>query len=240
MTHVQVFAKEFHGGPIAGASVFDMETWREWKTGADGYVSIPAAPGQQLTLLFNHKSYPAVQTGTVTVPKEGMTGDNHEVTFEVPSETLYETLLLAFGAPKPGTRHVVTTVLAKGSNIHNNIGEPGAFAYLVGANGEKIEGAYIAAKVTDAEGEGGHTTSWPSIIARRVIERLGSERFGWLVGEKRTTIDGGVLFFDVPLGEYRLVAEKQGVVFSEAHVKVTGWSPRLINAGPPQGPRAMG
>ena len=236
---VEVFAKEFHGPPIADASVTDLHSGKVWKTNASGYVGIESAPGEKLTLMFQGGKYPDVQTGTIIVPPKGLTGEDNEITFEVPSRGLYKALLFAFGGPKTGTRHVATTVLAAGSNLHHNFGEPGAKVYLVGTDGKRYENVlYLAAK---SDGHGSHTTSWPSAILKRRLSQVFSAA-ARRVGESATTIDGGVLIPDVPYGEYKIVAEKKDangnpVIFSEARVTVAEVSPKLINVSPPQGPR---
>lgn len=237
---VEVFAKKFKGGPIAGGLVEDLRTGQGWVTGKDGYARFHAASGRKLALVFHAAALPAVQTATVIVPPGGLTGHQEEITFEVPGMRLFRGLLLAFGRPKAGTRHVVTTVLAAGASLHDNFGEPGATAALVAPDGGRIENAvYLAAK---DNGRGKHTTSWSSAILGKRLSQV-FPALAARVGEPRTTVDGGLIFPDVPCGEYRIVAEKrlpgaEPLVFSESLVTVSPRSPLLINASPPHGPRA--
>jgi len=48
-----------------------------------------------------------------------------------------------------------------------------------------------------------------------------------------TSVDGGVLFLNVPPGEYRLLATKPGKQFTQAKIRCTAG--QLINAAPPYG-----
>jgi len=52
-----------------------------------------------------------------------------------------------------------------------------------------------------------------------------------------TSVDGGVVFSDVPPGEYVLRAQKEGVVFSEVRIKCHPHM--LVNASPPWGIQAI-
>lgn len=61
---------------------------------------------------------------------------------------------------------------------------------------------------------------------------------------KATSGDGGVLFPNVPRGEYIIRAHKSGpdgrpLSFRDTHFKVFDMSPEVINLSPPHGPTVV-
>ncbi|MQY09939.1 hypothetical protein SRB5_00420 [Streptomyces sp. RB5] len=59
----------------------------------------------------------------------------------------------------------------------------------------------------------------------------------WLETAGRTTVDGGILFPNVPPGTYEFTATHPTVKFAKFTATCTG--NRLINASPPQGLHGM-
>ena len=231
MTRVTVWAKQYENSkPIADADITDAATGEHWRTDKNGYAQLEVEPGRRLTLTFNKKSFPALQTATVTVPREGLTGEDREITFQVPGKKLYKALRAVFGKPKKGTHHIVTTVSAAGRNLHNDKGEAGVTVTLTSADGKttRSDGVYMGTVLGKTE--------WLRPIATARLPGL--KRFR----HKATSHDGGAMFLNVPPGDYILEAHKTGkdgkpVLFETTHVIVSKDSPELINASPPHGPR---
>src|SRR4051812_25026000 len=99
---VHIWAKQYESStPIAGARITDITTGESWRTGRDGYARAEVEPGRVLTLVFSKVGMPSVQGASVTVPEEGLTGENKEMTLQVPGKLLYHVLMAAFGGPRP-------------------------------------------------------------------------------------------------------------------------------------------
>jgi hypothetical protein len=167
------------------------------------------------------------------VPKSGLMGDKHEITFQVPGKTLYKALRAVFGKPKRDTHHVVTTVSAFGHTLHNDIGEAGVVVTLKSADGKiyRDDAVYL--------GTAFGKTEWLRPIATARIPGL--KRFR----HKSTSHDGGAMFLNVPPGDYTMEAHKIGkngkpVLFETAHVIVSKDSPELLNISPPHSPKVLG
>jgi|GEM_PF-6961725 len=237
---------------IPYATVTDLHTGEQWVSGKDGYIKTNLEVGRKLSLMFNASAeYPDTQTATVTVPKEGLTGRDNEITFQVPSDWLYHVLKKSFGEYKEGHCHVVTTVQEYGKNMHDDDGLAGAKAKLISEKDNKVldTDMYL--------GQIGKYTEWfrPLIAngisslskafndkklikpVRTIVDKI--SEFGEDLKCKSTSHDGAAIFFNVPQGEYKLVAEKQGVEFTSSRIEVLPNSPVLINVSPPQSPREI-
>jgi hypothetical protein len=228
---VNVWAKQYETSrPIAEAEILDMETGESWHTGDDGYAQLFVEPGRSLSLTFNKQNFPSVQTGTVIVPPEGLTGENKEITLQVPGKYLYNTLRAVFGKPAPGKHHVVTTVSAAGKNLHDDKGEGGAIVSLRSVDGSvRHDNPVYLGSVFGK-------TEWLRPIATSRISFL--NRFA----QKLTGTDGGAIFKNVEPGEYIIEAKKDDraenqVSFTSAKIKIFPTTPELVNVSPPQGPR---
>lgn len=128
------------------------------------------------------------------------------VTFQVVHDAIYASLADLLGVvPDEANRcQVVTTVTRAGRSL-----------YDPGAHGEADATATMA---PNAAGEGPIYFD-ASVLPDRALDR--------------TTEDGGVLFTQVPPGEYTLEATKAGVTFRPARILCrAGW---LVNASPPWG-----
>lgn len=219
---------------IGGGTITNLQTGEKYKTGNDGYAKIHAIPGSKLTLLFNKKGYSKVQSGTVVVPEEGLVGDENEMTLQVPSKLLGDVLVGAVGKPRHGCSHIVTTIQALGKSLHEDDGEPKARAFLIdNASGKKREAdIYLGMNSkgqTDFLPE--FTAEWIENIAPKLAEMLDSDY---------TSEDGGVIWKNVPVGNYSIIAEKTDIEFTKSSVDVFKNSPAIINVSPPQSPRVIG
>lgn len=243
---VEVWAKRYETfRPVGGAEIVDLRTGERWRTGADGYAHLRVETGRTLCLAFNKAGFPDTQTATVTVPEQGLTGPDNEITLQAPSRGLYRLLRLAVGKPKPGTHYIVTTVSAAGRNLHDNPGEEGRGIAFRTPDGEK--GVSVALKSLDGKtvlrdamylGNIGGISEWvrPILTARLPFLRA--------LRARKTSRDGGLIFRDVPPGEYVLEASKTGrdgrpMAFTSTRVSVLKDSPELINASPPHGPKVL-
>jgi len=226
--HVDIWAKEYETRrAIGGAEITDLATGERWTTGADGYARLMVDPGRTLTLAFSKAGYPRVQTSTVQVPEEGLTGADNEITMQVVNSKLEKVLMWAIGKPKPGTHYVAATVSAKGHNLHNDKGELGVTVTLRSKDGKIVrdDGIYLHSLF-------GKTDWFRPILSHRF------KPFGRLRAPF-TSHDGGVIFNDVPPGHYILEAKKDGVLIQNAEIKIYQNSPLGINASPPHGPRVL-
>jgi hypothetical protein len=205
---VQGDAIPFDKGPdgrISGATVSILEfPDMQVVTAADGHFKFDNLPvGADITLVLEHPDYHAIQTGTHVLPDEGL----ERISFQAVSHGIYE----AFGAivevTPDDTKYcqMVTTVTRVGKSI-----------YDPGAHGE----------------EGVIVTLDPPLPAEN-----GPVYFNTMVIPDKslteTSDDGGVLYSQVPPGDYRWTATRAGATFREVRMKCRiGY---LINAAPPWG-----
>lgn len=223
--------------PIADAIITDLETEEFWETGADGYIRTELEEGRLLTLKFHKIGFPDIQTASVTLAKNGLNDPMHEITLQIPGQHLYNILEWVFGTPQAGMHTVVVEVERCDSNLHRHQdhGEPGAQVDLEPLNKQNIEGINVI-----------YLGKVPIIGITEWIGPILSVRFpflNWLV-PKSSSRDGGVVFTQVPSGEYKIVAHKktqtgEELQFTESYVKIGNTSPRVINVSTPQGPRSQ-
>jgi hypothetical protein len=108
-------------GRIAGATVSVLEHPElQMTTAEDGLFSFDGLrEGQEVTLVLEHPEYPLIQTGTHTLPAEGI----EDLTIQVPSKPIYDLLAgIIDVTPDPTKCQMVTTITRKGGTIL----EPGA------------------------------------------------------------------------------------------------------------------
>lgn len=229
---VRVWAKQYETfQPIAGAKVIDIPTGESAVTGLDGYADFAAVPGRVLALKLEKPGLATLQTASIAVPPEGLTGAKHEITLQAPGMWLYRILMGAFGWPKPGHHHLVTTVSACGKDLHDDDGEAGVRVTLVSENAGRRDDAIYLGNIFGL-------TEWilPILAARfPVLSRLRHES---------TSHDGGAIFLNVAPGRYELEAEKRdgngkSIPFKGAEVEIFPGSPLLVNLSPPHGPRRL-
>ena len=198
----------FVGGatnPIEGADVSLLELPdRHVTTGPDGhFVFDDLEEGSDVTVVLAHPDYHPIQTGTFRLGPDGI----DRVTFQAVTPLIYDALatLLAV-TPDEATRcQMVTTVTRVGRSL-----------YDPGAHGE----------------DGVTVTLDPPLPADQ-----GPIYFNSSVLPDRTLVqtsdDGGVLFIQVPPGDYVWTARKAGAVFSRVRMKCRVGV--LVNASPPRG-----
>lgn len=202
------------GGTIEGATISVLEQPElSTTTLADGSWTIEGLRvGDEASFVLDHADYAPIQTGTHAMPEGGI--DN--MTFQAPTYDMYE-LLATFvdvdPAPNPDYCQIATTVTRRGNSLYDETpgthGEPGATVTIEPARG--IGPVYF--NLSD------YKTIWPD----------------WDLTE--TTDDGGVLFLDLPPGDYTLTAHKDGTVFAQTVHKCRGGV--VVNASPPWGLQAL-
>jgi hypothetical protein len=103
-------------GRIADATISVVEHPElEMITAADGLFSFDGLrAGEEVTLVLEHPDYPLMQTGTHTLPAEGI----EDLTFQVPEKAIYNALAaLVQITPDPNRCQMVTTITRKGGTI---------------------------------------------------------------------------------------------------------------------------
>lgn len=131
------------------------------------------------------------------------------VTFQVVHDAIYANLADMLGiTPDPARCQVVTTVTRIGKSLYD-------------------EGAH---------GEAGATVTIDPPLATEGPIYFNSSVFPER-GLTETSDDGGVLFLQVPVGDYTLTATKPGVTFRPVHI--TCRAGFLVNASPPWGLQAL-
>lgn len=214
---VWVRGHAFPFGPAArgteGAVVRVLEHPERCATvAADGAFALGGfAAGESFSLTMDHLDYAPIQTGTHVVPAEGM----ERVTFQAPTWTIYRLMANAARvAPLPDRCQIATTVTEVGRSLYSpdpSHGEAGATVTIA------------------PQPEGAVGPIYFDYLERGVI--LPDRRL------TQTTRDGGVLWLNVPPGEYVLTAHKAGVRFTQARFRCRAGV--LVNASPPWGLQAL-
>ncbi len=164
-------------------------------------------PGERVTPVFDHPDYWPIQTGTHVVPEGGIA----RLSFQAPTTFLFDILARSLQlTPDPARCQIASTVTEVGFSIYDN---------------------------RDSHGEAGATVT----ISPPLPPESGPVYFQYYgrgsilpVRElTETTRDGGVLFLNVPPGEYVLSAHKPGVTIRD--VRVLCRAGVLANAAPPWG-----
>jgi len=194
---------------IEGATVSILEfPDQRVVTGSDGHFAFDGIPvGSEVSLVLEHPDYHLIQTGTHVVPPEGL----ERVTFQGVTYDVYAALgaLLAIAPDEEGACQMPTTVTRVGRSLY----DPGAHG---------LEGATVTIEPPLPAEHG------PIYFNERVLpDRTHTE----------TSEDGGVLFIQVPPGEYVLTAHKPGVEFEQVKMKCRAGV--LVNASPPWGLQAL-
>ncbi len=207
--HAHVFGPP--GGSVSGAVVAVVgDPARCAVTDDRGAYRIDGfAQGSSFALTMDHPNHPLLQTSTLTVPAEGLT----HVLFQAPTVGIYRVIAQYLSyRPDPTRCQIAATVTAVGHT-----------GYDTGGNGEVGATVSIDPPVPASSGPVYFRYLGPSAIvpARELTA---------------TTLDGGVLFLDVPPGRYTLRAHKEGVRFNEVTIDCrAGW---VVNAAPPHGLQA--
>lgn len=194
---------------IEGATISLLEDpERRLVTGPDGHFRFEHLEvGSDATVVLEHPDYHRIQTGTIRIEPGGA----ERVTFQAVDPITYWGMGLLVGAlPDERNRcQMVTTVTRVGKSLYDEgaHGEPGATVTLDPPLGPEHGPIYFGSDV---------------LPDRSLTE---------------TSDDGGVVFIQVPPGEYTWTASKPGVAFTQVRMKCrAGW---LVNASPPWGLQAL-
>jgi len=201
----------FVGGPdgrVEGATISIVEEpLRQVVTSANGaFLFEDLEEGNEVTLALAHPDYHPIQTGTIRLGASGAS----RVTFQAVTYTVYDLLaeLLDVVPDEANRCQMVTTVTRVGKSI-----------YDPGAHGEDLTTVTLAPPLPAEHGPIYFNSSVlpdPTLV--------------------ETSDDGGVLFIQVPPGEYVWTAHKPDVLISRVKMKCrVGF---LVNASPPWGLQA--
>ncbi len=209
---VEVSGRAFVFGPsngqtIEGATVAVAEA-PEYATtvAADGTFTLEAPSGAPVSLLLTRPGFHPTQTAAHVLDEAGL----GQVGFQVPTDDMFALLARVVGlTADPETCQIATTVSRKDTEPYGGaaLGEPGVTVAIDPPLPAEAGPVYFAF-FSDA-----------LIVPDRTLTE--------------TTIDGGVLFLNVPPGAYTLTATKAGKTFTEVAIRCVAG--RLINAAPPRG-----
>lgn len=194
---------------IEGAVISILgEPDRQMTTKADGkFLFEGLAVGSVVTLVLEHPDYHLIQTGSITLGPEGA----ERITFQAVPNLTYKMMAasIGIGTDEENLCQMVTTVTRVGKSLYDS-----------GAHGE--EGAVV--------------TLEPPLPKENGPLYFNSDvQPDWDLTE--TSDDGGVLFVQVPPGEYTWTATKEGVHFRQVVMKCRPGV--LVNASPPWGLQAL-
>lgn len=217
---VSGFARSFVlGTPLADATITILETGLTIKTDAKGHFGPIFYPiGKPITLVFEKLGYKTTQSGTVMVPKSGLTGPYDNITFQVPSLETYYLLAAIVGAKiNDENCHVTSTITAYHKTMDDD------------PQGE------VNAKVSLTP----YINEIPFYFDIFTEGPLKGKTNPFTKGLVQTSEDGGVAFFNLPPSDapYTLSAVKAGVIFSETRFLCRKGA--FINISPPRGPMAQ-
>jgi hypothetical protein len=225
---VSGFAQAFVGdAAISNAKITILETGKTFFTDQQGYFAFCSLPHKQITLvltknsIFPWNNYQTTQTGTFTVPLQGMQDKFHQITFQVPRRITFVSLtnILSFKHHirlDPSRCNVATTVTAFGKTLADDPqGEPGAKVVLW--HGKK-------------------PINNPPVIYFGIIH---GKTNPFATSEQFTSEDGGAIVYNLePSNElYIMSAKKKGKHFSKIVFLCRPGA--FINLSPPYGPRVL-
>lgn len=197
------------GGRLGGAVVRSLEhPERCAVSAADGAFSLGGfTPGEDVTLTMEHLGFAPIQTGTHAVPEAGI----ERLTFQAPVWEIFHVMAItSLIRPRADRCQIASTVTERGVSIYDpppSHGEAGA-TVTIEPHPEGMEGPVYFQYI-------GPGTILPDPHLRE------------------TTRDGGVLFLNVPPGDYTLTARKDGVRVQQVRARCRAqW---LVNASPPWG-----
>lgn len=204
------------GGMISGALITCLEdSTLQLKTNSAGYFSFLAAVNETLTLQLQAPWYTTTQTSTLTVPPEGFTGVQNEVTFQVAMTIVFDLLEAIISVKaEAGMCQFCVTVCAYNMTLHD-----------------------------DPQGEANTTVTieptYPGSTPFYFGVTADNKTNPFIRGLNETSLDGGVLFLNVPPSDqtYVIRAHKDGKEFSQTVMKCVTPG-RFVNGSPPQSPRA--
>lgn len=207
-----VSGKAFVFGPsggltLDGATVLVAEA-PEYSTtlASDGSFSLEVPSGRPISLQVQQPLFHTTQAATLALGPDGL----DSIGFQVPTENMFDLMsyLIDF-APDPDRCQIATTVSRLGTEPYGGaaLGEPGVVVTIdppLPAENGPFYFEYVS-----------ETLIYPT-------RDLAA-----------TSIDGGVLFVNVPEGRYTLTATKVGKSFSQVTLRCRPGI--LVNAAPPRG-----
>ncbi len=193
------------GATLVGATVSVAEAPECTTTvGEDGSFELEVPSGAPVSFVLEQPGFPLNQSATLKVGSEGIVF----LGFQAPTEATFGALaIMAAIAAEPERCQVTTTVSRAGTEPYGGIGlgEPDVVVTIEpGIEASPIYFEYASESLIYPE---------PDLTA--------------------TTIDGGVVLPNVPPGEYRLTATKQGKAFTPVDIRCRPGT--LVNAVPPYG-----
>ena len=204
------FSFSSEGGRIQGAKVTVLERpGLTDVTDEDGGWSFEGLPsGEGVTFVQRHRDHPAIATGTHLPCGE----DLEQISFQSPDWEIYELMALFAGVEAdPTVCQIATTVTIPGGTLYTT---------EAGTHGE------AGATVTiDPPLPAEHGPIYFNLVTYNVIYPDPELT--------ETTDDGGVLFVNVPPGDYLLEAHKADTAFTAA--RITCVPGLIVNASPPWG-----
>jgi hypothetical protein len=202
---VLAFLTEVPGPRVAGAKVSIVEhPERSVVTGADAHFHFDGlVVGEDVTLVVEHPEFQTTTTATYTVPAGGI----HPFSVQIVSTDLFTALSGVVPLPTELDKYcaIATTVARFGGSLYVRLrqGMPGVSASLTPSLPAESGPLYFNEAVIP-------DTKQPS-----------------------TSIDGGVLYYRVPPGDYTMTGQKDGIVFNTVRFHCTAGA--IVNAGPPMG-----
>jgi hypothetical protein len=173
---------------------------------ADGTFMLSVPSGAPISLLLQEPGFHDTQTAALELDVGGL----DQVGFQVPTDAIFD-LLSTFARinPDPQRCQIATTISRKDTAPYGGpgLGEPGVIVTInppLPATAGPIYFQYV-----------NDTTIYPDPTLTA------------------STIDGGVLFANVPPGEYTLTATKAAMAFSSVTLRCRAGV--LVNAAPPRG-----
>jgi len=219
MGHIRGTAYTFNTpDPIAGATVSLVEMPEiSAVTGADGSYELAVPIGMAVTPVIEAEGHHSIHLQTFTVDDDHEGSEIDGANFQTPSEPIYEALRALIGGfvgkdPFEGGCVIVTTVSDK-----RVVGMP--FAEFIEFHPHGKAGATASIDPPNAQ---------PIYFNEDVIPDQ---------AQTTSSNDGGVLWSNVPPGDYTLRATLEGTSFAEVHVRCEqDW---VINANPVWGLHEM-
>lgn len=192
---------------LAGATVAVAEAPSVATTvAADGSFEFDVPSGGAQSFLLTQDGFHPTQSAAIDVGTDGIA----RLGFQVPTEDTFGLLgTLADVRPDPMRCQVATTVSRLGTEPY-------------GGDGLGVEGATAAL-----------APGLPSGAAGPIYFAYANGVIYPDPSLTQTSLDGGVIFANVPIGDYTLTADKAGTSFSSAEIRCRAGV--LVNAAPPNG-----
>ena len=220
---VSGFARSFISGqPLVDATITVLENDQlKFKTDSLGkFGPFAWQVGEPITLVFEKpgslwNGYRTTQTSTLIVPPEGINNENvlKNISFQVVSNMAYKLLSFAMGKTEdPETCQIAATVTPPNTDM--------------GTCPQGVEGVTVRL-LPEVHGGTFYFGMFPIIHKTNPFIRT----------LKATSLDGGVVFANVPPGDYIMEATKDDIPFSKVAIKARKGV--VVNASPPHGPTML-